>query len=170
MLISMIAAVSTNGVIGRNNQLPWRVRDDLRFFHQTTHGHVVITGRKNFEAMGRALPHRINIVMTRNPTYVAEGAQSAADVRDALRYAKSLGESEAFIIGGAEIYRAAKPFAHRYYRTTILANVDGDVRYDDTEWDDWGVQWLADGPANSDNEYAFRIELLTRNAPPQPFE
>lgn len=170
MLISMIAAVSANGVIGRDNQLPWRVRDDLRFFQETTCGHVVITGRKNFEAMGRALPQRINVVVTRNPAYVAEGAHTTPDVKSALRYARNLGESEAFIIGGAEIYRAAKPFAHRYYRTTILGEVDGDVRYDDAEWSDWSVQWLADGLANANNEYAFRIELLTRKTPPQPFE
>lgn len=166
----MIAAVSTNGVIGRDNQLPWRVRDDLQFFHRTTRGHVVITGRKNFEAMGKALPHRINVVITRNPAYVAEGAHTAPDVKSALSLAKNTGETEAFIIGGAETYRAAKPFAHRYYRTTILGEVDGDVRYDDADWGDWRVQWLADGAANASNQYAFRIELLTRNSPPQPFE
>lgn len=165
----MIAAVAQNGTIGRNNQLPWRIDDDMRFFIDTTRGHVVISGRKNFEAMGAALPERTNFVVTRNPAYSAANAHVVTNLEAALRAAQALGETEAFVIGGAELYHQTKPYAHRFYRTTVLADVAGDVRYDDQNWDGWTRTLLGEGARSAANEYPFRIELLVRQAAPRPF-
>lgn len=168
MLISLIAAVAQNGTIGRKNQLPWRIADDMRFFTATTHGHIVISGRKNFDAMGGPLPHRPTFVVTRDPTYVALGARVFLTLEQALLAAEARRETEAFVIGGAELYHLAKPYAHRYYRTTVLAEVDGDVRFDDSNWEDWSVTLLEECPASPVNEYPFRIELLSRRSAPRP--
>ncbi len=170
MIVSMIAAVARNGTIGRDNRLPWKIAQDMRFFLRLTRGRTVLTGRRNFEAMGGPLPQRNNIVLTRNPDYVAVGARVASDLESALRLAEAEGESELFVIGGAELYRAAKPYAHRYYRTTVLADVDGDVRYDEGDWEGWEVQLLGSGEVTVENEYAFRIELLTRVGAPRGFK
>lgn len=169
MLVSMIAAVAQNGTIGRNNQLPWRIDDDMRFFVDTTRGHVVISGRKNFDAMGAALPGRTNFVVTRNPAYSAANAHVVTSLEAALRAAHALGETEVFVIGGAELYHQAKPYAHRFYRTTVLADVTGDIRYDDQDWEGWTHRELGAGAHSATNEYPFRIELLERRDAPQPF-
>jgi dihydrofolate reductase len=169
MIVSMIAAVARNGTIGRDNGLPWQIAQDMRFFMRLTRGRTVLTGRRNFEAMGGPLPHRDNIVLTRNPGYVAPGARVSSDLESALRLAEADRKSEVFVIGGAELYRAAKPYAHRYYRTTVLADVVGDVRYDDDDWEGWEVQPLGGGEVTAENEYAFRIDLLTRVGAPRGF-
>jgi dihydrofolate reductase len=165
MKVSLIAAVARNGVIGRNNQLPWRIRDDSRYFMQKTVGHYVITGRKNYEAMGRSLPRRPNVVVTRNPSFVADGAV-VTSLSDALALARAAGETEAFVIGGAQLYAEALPIADVFYRTRVLAEVPGDVifpAFDESEWD---VRVDSEHAADDRNEYAFVIETLTRRVPP----
>ncbi len=168
MKISLIAAVAANRVIGRDNDLPWKIQDDMKFFRESTRGHVVITGRKNFEAMGGALPKRPNIVVTRNPEYVAEGARVCSSVEQALNLAESLGESEAFVIGGAEIYALALPYAHTYYRTRVLADVPGDTLFPEFDESEWDAQELRTQEANERNQHAFVIEALQRRSPPKP--
>lgn len=170
MLVSMIAAVAQNGTIGRDNQLPWRIAEDMRFFTNTTRGHVVISGRKNFDAMGSALPDRTNIVVTRNPLFSAPNTRVVASIEDALRASAALGESEAFVIGGAELFHLAKPYAHRFYRTIVLADVPGDVRYADADWSEWTEELLTTGQQSEINEHAFIITLLTRRGAPRPFQ
>jgi dihydrofolate reductase len=169
MLVSMIAAVAQNGTIGRHNQLPWRIAEDMRFFTDTTRRHVVISGRKNFDAMGAALPERTNIVVTRNAAFSAPDTQVASSIEAALRTAQASGETEAFVIGGAELFRVAKPFAHRFYRTVVLADVVGDVHYDDNDWTDWSEEVLATGQRSAQNEHGFVITLLTRRGAPRSF-
>jgi dihydrofolate reductase len=161
MQISLIAAVAANGVIGRNNSLPWRLRDDMRFFQEKTLGHHVIMGRKQYASMGRALPRRHNLVISRNPNFGAE-CPVLTSLEQALEQARSAGESEAFIIGGAEIYALALPLADTFYRTRVLADVSGDVffpRFDEAEW---SVASEREQAADERNEYAFVIETLRR--------
>jgi dihydrofolate reductase len=161
MQISLIAAVAANGVIGRNNSLPWRLRDDMRFFQEKTLGHHVIMGRKQYASMGRALPRRHNLVISRNPNFGAE-CPVLTSLEQALEQARSAGESEAFIIGGAEIYALALPLADTFYRTRVLADVSGDVffpRFDEAEW---SVTSEREQAADERNEYAFVIETLRR--------
>lgn len=170
MLISLIAAVAVNGTIGKDGQLPWSIADDMQFFSATTRGHVVITGRKNFESMGGPLPERTNLVVSRDPTYPAKGASVFDDLVGALRFAQRVGEQEVFIIGGAQLYTTAKPYAHRFYRTVVLAEVLGDVKYQDDNFDGWQAQVLLRGEKSAVNEHAFRVELWSRPTPDKDYE
>ncbi len=169
MKVSLIAAVAENGTIGRNNDLPWRIREDMRHFVSKTKGHTVIMGRLNFDAMGRALPKRENIVVTRDATLQIAGCKTTTQITDALRIAEKMGESEAFVIGGAMIYALALPFAHCFYRTRVLAKVEGDIVFPPFSIDDWNVSVDRHCLADDENEHAFVIETLTRKSDPLSF-
>lgn len=134
--ISLIAAVARNGVIGRGNALPWRLPEDLKRFKALTTGHPVIMGRKTFESIGRPLPNRRNVVVSRDRNFAAAGCEIAVCVADALA-ACATSATEIFVIGGAQIYEQSLPFAHRLYLTEIQEEFDGDARF--PEWDD--RQW-----------------------------
>jgi dihydrofolate reductase len=161
MKISLIAAVAANGVIGRSNTLPWRLKDDLRFFMHKTLGHHVLMGRKNYESIGRALPRRPNVVISRNPEFRCE-CPVVQSLEQALDLARQAGETEAFIIGGAEIYRLALPLADTFYRTRVLAKVEGDVRFPDFDEAAWDCVQQVQQAADDRNEHPFVIETLTR--------
>lgn len=161
MKISLIAAVARNGVIGRDNDLPWRIRDDLRFFMQKTLGHHVIMGRKNYQAMGRPLSRRPNIVISRNPAFVA-ACPVVSSLDAALALARDAGETEAFVIGGAQIYAQALPIADVFYRTRVLADVPGDVLFPPFDEGEWDVRVESEHAADERNEHPFVIETLTR--------
>ena len=130
--ISAIAAISgTDRGLGKDNDLLWHIPDDMRRFKDLTKGHIVITGRKNLEAMGRALPNRINIVVTRDPAYQKEGCIVVHSVEEALEKAKEIEEEEIFIIGGGEIYKATLPYTDRLYVTVIEGEKEADVFFPD---------------------------------------
>lgn len=137
MRISLIAAVAQNGVIGREGGLPWRIPEDLKFFKATTLGKPVIMGRKTFQSIGKPLPGRLNIVLTRDRGWHAPGVTATHDLDAALRAARDSGADEAMIIGGADIYEMALPGAHRIYLTRIAREFDGDAlfpAFDPAEW------------------------------------
>lgn len=169
MKVSMIAAVAENGVIGRDNDLPWRLRDDMRFFVSTTRGHTVIMGRLNYDSMGKPLPKRRNIVISRSPDFTAQGCDTVTSVEAALRLAEDDGESEAFIIGGAQIYGLAFPYCHCIYRTRVLASVDGDVIFPEFDYSDFSSQILDEHGADEQNEHPFVIERLDRRGEPASY-
>jgi len=169
MKVSLIAAVARNGVIGNANALPWRIDDDMRFFLSMTSGHCVITGRKNFEAMGKALPNRNNIVVTRDASFSAPKITVCGSLEQALTFAQASGETEAFVIGGAQIYAAALPYAHTMYLTRVLADVPGDVRFPEFDANEWSVTERARYSASTKNEHAFVIEEHTRKSPPAAY-
>jgi dihydrofolate reductase len=130
MSLSLIVAAAENGVIGRDNALPWHISEDLRYFKQVTGGKTVIMGRKTFQSIGRPLPNRTNIVITRNPDFRADGILVASSLDDALARA---GDGEAIVIGGSSLFLEALPRADRFYLTEIHRAYDGDVRF--PEWD-----------------------------------
>ena len=165
MKVSLIAAVAQNGVIGRDNDLPWRIRDDTRFFMQKTIGHHVIMGRRNYDAMGKPLPRRPNIVISRDPALRIE-CPVVGSLDAALALAREAGETEAFVIGGAQIYAQALPIADVYYRTRVLAEVPGDVVFPAFDEREWGVRFESAHEADERNEHPFVIETLTRRRPP----
>ena len=140
MTISSIVAVAANQVIGRNNQLIWRLPADMKYFRDKTEGHCVITGRKNYESIPekfRPLVNRTNIVVTRQKNYNAPGAIVVNSIDAALSKARALGESEVFIIGGAEIYKQTLPLIDLLYITEIHHSFDGDAffpKIDSSEW------------------------------------
>jgi len=132
--ISLIVAAAENNAIGKNNQLLWHLPNDLRFFKQTTSGHPIIMGRKTYESVGKPLPNRRNIIVTRQSGYTVDGAEVVHSLEEAL--ARCDGD-EVFIVGGADIYRQAMPIAKRIYLTRVHADVEGDSYFpelDDAEW------------------------------------
>lgn len=136
-MISFIVAVADNGVIGKDGAIPWYLPADLAHFKQTTMGHPIIMGRKTYESIGRALPGRTNIVITRNRNFHAEGCMVTSSINKAIRIAKSTdGSDEVFIIGGREIYALALPLAGRIYLTLVHTRVQGDIffKFDQAQW------------------------------------
>jgi dihydrofolate reductase len=125
--LALIAAVAANGVIGRDGKLPWRLPEDLRHFRALTTGHSVIMGRRTWDSIGRALPARQNIVVTRQPGFAADGALVARSLTDALAAVRL--PEPAFCIGGGELYRTAMPLARTAYVTQIDRAFDGDARF-----------------------------------------
>lgn len=135
MTLSIIVAMSENRVIGRAGGLPWHLPADLKRFKQLTTGHAIIMGRKTFESIGKPLPNRRNIVITRQITWRFPGVETAPDLDTAIRLATD--DPEVFIIGGAEVFREAESRADRMYITLICANVEGDVLFPEVDWNLW---------------------------------
>ncbi|KAA9349935.1 MULTISPECIES: dihydrofolate reductase [Larkinella] len=137
MLISLIAAVAENGVIGQDNDLVWRLPDDFRYFKQTTSHHPILMGRKTFESLGKPLLNRLNVVITRNPDYRPDGVVVVDSLEKAMDEARKTGIDEAFVIGGAEIYRQAIDSADRLYLTEVKASFEGDATFPDFDKSHW---------------------------------
>ena len=124
MSIILIAAVGQNGVIGRDNVLPWRIREDLQRFKQLTLGHTLVMGRKTYDSIGRPLPGRRTVVVTRQPDWSADGVDLTHSVEEALKYDGTL-----YVAGGGEIYRQALPYAEALELTEVDQSPDGDVTF-----------------------------------------
>ena len=133
-MVSIIAAVAQNGTIGDQNALLWHITEDMRFFRQTTSGHPVIMGRKTYESLGRPLPKRTNVVITRQPITI-EGCTVVHSLEEAI--ALFAPEEEIFIIGGAQIYREALALADRLYLTHIEQNYEGDTVFPEWNRAEW---------------------------------
>jgi dihydrofolate reductase len=161
MTISIIAAVATNGVIGRDNDLPWRQSADLKRLKTLTMGHHMIMGRRTFESVGRALPGRTTIVVTSNAAFHADDVTRARTVDEAI--AMSAGDEETFIAGGAGIFAEALERAHRMYLTRIHAEPDGDTFF--PEFDDVNEWELVDAEhfeADERNQYPYSFLTYRR--------
>jgi dihydrofolate reductase len=166
MEVSLIWAMTRNRVIGRDNGLPWRLPRDMKFFMTTTQGHPVIMGRRTYESMAGPLPRRTNIVVTRNPDFRAEGVRVVGDLATALAEAQSQCErdnvDEAFVIGGAELYRVAIDAATRLYVTRIDADLEGDTFFPKIDWSRWRRVRSDAFPADGRHAYPFVIEVFER--------
>jgi len=159
-MISIITAMDENRVIGRANALPWRLPNDLRRFRRLTTGHAVIMGRRNYESIGRPLPERRNIVITRQPGYSAPGCQVVHSLEQALAAAGE--DPEIFIIGGAEIYAQALPRAARLYLTLVHAAVAGDVRFPPFDQGEWREIERERHEADDRHPYPYSFVVLER--------
>lgn len=159
MRISLIVAVAENGVIGRDGDLPWRIPADLKFFKDTTTGHPIVMGRKTHQSIGRALPGRTNIVVTRDPEFSGDDIAVVGDLDSALAAA---GEAdEVMVIGGAQIYAMALPRAKRIYLTEVHIAADGDTRFPELDRGIWSETARVDHPAEGDIP-AFSFVTLER--------
>jgi len=158
MLISIIVAVSTNGVIGKDNQLIWRLPDDLKRFKSLTIGHPIIMGRKTFESIGKPLPGRTSIVVTRNPDFQPDGVVITNSLESALDHAARLNTDEVFIIGGGELYNQVQNFANKLYITEVDTVIDGDTYFEIAEPE----RWLETERAvhNADDRHAFAFNFV----------
>jgi len=152
--LTLVAALSRNGVIGRDNALPWRIPADLRRFKALTLGKPVLMGRLTFESIGRALPGRDNLVVTRRAGYRAQDCRVFHDLAQAITAA---GDREVMVIGGAEIYRQTLPLARRMHLTHVDARVDGDAYFPDLDPLDWHVEREEVHPATPDQPLAYRF-------------
>jgi len=168
--LSCIWAISENGVIGRDGALPWRLPADLRRFRRLTTGHAIVMGRRTWESIGRPLPERRSIVLSRDPSFRAPGAEVVRSLDEALELARD--DSDVFVIGGATVYRIAVPRADRLHVTLVHAQIDGDVKLPSDVLD--GFRLVADerheGEGKNEHAYSFRVYETTRNAVLAPRE
>ena len=167
MDIAIYVAIAENGVIGREGGLPWRLSSDLKRFKADTMGKPIIMGRKTWEGIGRPLPGRLNIVVSRDPGFRAEGAETMRSLDDAVALAKvrgrcMAGADEICVIGGGEIYRQALPLADRLYVTHVLAKVDGDTRFPEIDSDVWQAVRVTDVPAGEKDSHPTRYTVYER--------
>ncbi|MDP3607767.1 MAG: dihydrofolate reductase [Methylophilus sp.] len=133
--LSMIVAVANNGVIGVNNTLPWHLPEDLKRFRALTMGHHIIMGRKTYESLGRLLPGRTTVIVTRNVGYQVDGAVVVHSLDDAMRFCKQ--DEELFLIGGAQLYQDGLPHVQKLYITRVDIEVEGDAFLPEIDWDAW---------------------------------
>lgn len=158
MNLSMIAAMAQNRVIGKNNQMPWHLPDDLKFFKATTQGKTVVMGRKTFESIGaRALPNRRNVVITRNTNYEATGAEVFTGIDSALDTCHQ--ENEVIIMGGGQLYEQILPYANKLYLTLVNTQVNGDAFFPAWDTDAW--QEIDRTHHEKDEKHAFAFDFVT---------
>jgi dihydrofolate reductase len=162
MRLSLIVAVSDNGIIGRENDLPWHLPRDLKQFKKLTMGHHLLLGRKTFEAIGRPLPGRTMVVLTRGRTSLPEKVIRAGSLDDAIDIARGNGETEAFVAGGAEIYRHALPRTERIYLTRVHCEVDGDAKFPELDPATWVERARAHYPVSEENSVPVTFLVFER--------
>ena len=139
MKITLVAAIASNNVIGKKNSLPWNIPEDLKRFKQMTSGHTILMGRKTFDSIGRPLPNRQNIVMTKDENFEREGIKVINDFDEALELIKESNE-DIFVIGGSKIYELFEPVANSLAITRILKDFEGDAFFPDINWDLWQIE------------------------------
>ncbi|MDF7812151.1 dihydrofolate reductase [Hymenobacter sp. YC55] len=160
-MLAFVVAAAENGVIGRDNQLIWHLPADLKHFKQLTQGHPVVMGRRTYESIGRPLPNRTNIVVTRQADWQADGCETARSVPEALEFASQLDE-QVFVIGGAEIYRQALPAADTIYLTEVHRSFEGDVTFPDLDRAVWREETRERHEADDKHAYPFTFVTLRR--------
>lgn len=162
MIVSLIVAMDRRGGIGLNNKLPWHLPADLKRFKELTMGHHLIVGRKTWQSIGRALPGRSMIAVTRDPQFKADGITVVHSLPDALHTAESAGEAEAFIGGGAEIYRQSLDFADRIYLTLVDGEFEADTYFPKIRTDQWAEVSAEDYLPDVRNAHPFTFKILER--------
>ena len=167
MHLSVLVAVAKNGVIGKDNRLLWKLSDDLKWFKKRTTGHVVIMGRKTYDSIGKPLPHRVNLVISRNRHLQPEGVTVARSLEAAIRLATALTDKEeVFIIGGQQIYELAAPLATRLYLTRVNAAPEGDASFDLSPYKNWETIDSVHFEQSEKNQYDFDIlTMIPRHDP-----
>lgn len=158
--VSAIVAAADNNAIGKDNQLLWHLPNDLRFFKRTTSGHAVIMGRKTYESVGKPLPNRRNLVVTRQKDYTLEGAEVVHSLEAAL--ARCANEKEVFIVGGAEIYRQALPATNRVYLTRVHADLSGDTYFPELDERDWVLVSEQKHDPDERHAYGYTFKVYER--------
>lgn len=167
MRLAMIVAQSSNRVIGRDNKLPWYLPGDLKYFKQATMGKPIIMGRKTFESIGKPLPGRLNIVISRDASFTAQGIKVVMSLPKAIELAESQalidGVDEAMIIGGAQIYALALPEVERLYITQVHADIEGDAYFPEFNRSQWTELGREDFSAQGPNPYDYSFIVYQRS-------
>jgi dihydrofolate reductase len=160
-MISLLVAMDRNRVIGKNNQLPWHLPADLAYFKKLTMGHTIVMGRKTFESIGRVLPGRENVIVTRNPSFTKENCIIIHSIEKIKKLAAEKND-EIFIIGGAEIFKETLPFADRLYITKIEAEFPGDTFFPPFDESQWQLISCEKGPKDEKNPYDYYFLVYER--------
>ncbi len=160
MTLSLIVATTLNNVIGKDNQMPWHLPADLAWFRRNTTGKPVIMGRKTFESIGRPLPKRINIVLSRQP-FEHEGVIWKNSFESAVNFVNDC--DEIMLIGGGELFKQYLPKADKLYLTQIQSEIEGNTFFPTLDWNEWIVEFEEYRQADEDNEYDCRFLILVRS-------
>ena len=161
--LSFIVAADENNLIGKNNQLPWHLPSDMKYFKNQTWGMTVIMGRKSLESLGKPLQGRKNIVVTRNRDWHPEGVQVAHSIEEAIALAKQTGVNEIYILGGAQIFKEALPLVDRVYLTRIHHKFEGDAYFPELPPAEWKLVKSNPRQPDEKNKYAHTFEVWERN-------
>ncbi len=162
MIVSLIVAVSSNNVIGKDDKLPWHLPNDLKYFKNTTWAMPIIMGRKTYESIGKPLPGRTNIIISRNSDWKADGVESVQSLDMAIEVAHKLQVKELFIIGGAEIFNTSLPLARKIYLTRIHEEIDGDVFFPKVNEEKWNLISNRDCESDDKNGYKHSFQVWER--------
>lgn len=160
-MVSILVAASENNVIGKRNAIPWKLPADMRYFRKLTTGNVVIMGRKTFDSIGKPLPDRANVIVTRQTDMKVPGAFVAHSLRDALEKGRASGR-DVFIIGGEEIYKQALPYVDRIYLTRIHAHIDGDAYFPALNKSEWTLISSESKLPDEKHKFAFDFDVYQR--------
>lgn len=167
MIVSLLLAASENDVIGKDNKLPWHLPDDLKYFKNLTWGLPILMGRKTFESIGKPLPGRKSIVITRDQNWTHEGISVVHSVEEAIEKAEGFGAKEIFVIGGAQIFGSTLPVAGRIYLTRIHHSFDGDVFFPSISTDEWRLSSERFCAADEKNAYDHTYQVWEKNPVPE---
>ena len=163
MIISSIVAVGNNNVIGVDNDLPWHLPADLKFFKETTKGHFVIMGRKSFESIGKPLPGRTNLIISRNKDFNHSGIYVFHSIAEALAYAENQNQEEVFILGGSTIYEQTQNLWNKLYLTRVKVDIpNATAFFPDVDLSKWTHEWCEDHNADEKNIYDYQFNLYSR--------
>ncbi len=162
MIVSIIVAAAQNDIIGKENKLPWHLPADMKYFKQTTSGHCIIMGRKTFDALGKPLPNRTNIIITRQEDFSVEGCVVVNQLQHAIDYCRDHGEEECFIIGGGDIFIQSLIWTDRIYLTHIHHPFDGDTFFPALNKGDWNEISSAKHLPDEKNKYAYSFIVYER--------
>ncbi|MBP6446890.1 MAG: dihydrofolate reductase [Saprospiraceae bacterium] len=159
MIISCIVALAKNRVIGKDNDIPWYLPADLQYFKKTTIEHTVIMGRNCYVSIGKPLPKRTNIIVTRDPFFISSNCLIARSIPEALHMAHQAGEKEAFILGGGQIYEQTSDLWDKLYITEVDTDVEGDVFFPDIDMTEWRLVSLSEHKKDEKNlfDYTFKV-------------
>lgn len=162
MKISAIVAASKNWVIGKDNEIPWYVPNDLRYFRRMTLGHHIILGRKNYESIGKPLPKRTNLIISRDTNFEAPGCHVFNSIDEAIKFAKKNKEDELFICGGGQIYIQTMDKVDKLYFTEIEAVIEGDVYFPEIDPSEWELISTERNQADDRHEYGYNFMIYER--------
>lgn len=162
MIVSLIVAASTNNVIGKNNELIWSLPSDMRFFKNTTWAMPVVMGRKTYESLGKPLPGRLNIVITRQENWKPENTVVVHSLEAAIEAAALENYKEVFVIGGGEIFKEAMPIADKIYLTRVDAELEGDAFFPPIDRRQWTMVSEQSFPSDEKHAYAYQFQLWAK--------
>lgn len=163
MMISLVVAAAKNNAIGKDNQLLWSLPNDMKFFKSTTWAMPVVMGRKTYASMGKPLQGRLNIVITRQTDWQAEGVAVVHSLTEAIAVAKAAHYKELFVIGGGEIYREAFPLAQRIYLTRVAVELPGDTFFPELDSAEWHLQWQQSCSPDAKHVYGYQFEVWEKS-------